>query len=181
MKVLFATSNKHKVAEANNIGGEYGVEFTQINTTYPEIRDDSVAAIAEAGVKHVYNQVKKPVVVEDSGLFIHALNDFPGPYSSFVFNRIGSEGILRLMSGLENRKAAFISAVAYTDGRECRVFEGVVEGLITEEVRGTGGFGYDPIFKPEGRELTFAQDPEHKNRVSHRRRAVEKLCERLRR
>ncbi|MFH1403310.1 MAG: XTP/dITP diphosphatase [Candidatus Altiarchaeota archaeon] len=177
MEILFATSNRHKVDEANDISGRYGITFRQADVGYPEIRDDSVLRIAEEGVKHAHTKLNKPVIVEDSGLFIESLNGFPGPYSSFVFKKIGNHGILRLMKGIEDRKATFISAVAYTDGRESRVFDGSAGGVITEDIRGRDGFGYDPIFKPEGHDKTFAEDPQHKSLASHRRKAVERLCE----
>jgi len=109
-------------------------------------------------------------------IFIDALNGFPGPYSAYVFHKIGCEGILRLLKGVDDRKAKFDSAVGYCDRRGVQVFEGVVEGYITDEMLGESGFGYDPIFKASDCPKTFAQDPAHKNLVSHRRRAIEGLC-----
>jgi XTP/dITP diphosphohydrolase len=176
MEVLFATSNSHKVAEANKVGSDVGFEFQQVNIIYPEVRAESVRKVAEEGVLYVYRQIQKPIIVEDSGLFIEALSDFPGAYSAFVFGRIGCAGILKLMDGVENRRARFISAVGYHDKRGMQVFEGVVNGLITHGMRGAGGFGYDPIFQPLGSPMTFAEDPKHKDEVSHRRKAIELLC-----
>jgi XTP/dITP diphosphohydrolase len=176
MEVLFATSNHHKVAEANKVGAKLGVEFKQVNVLYPEVRAESVRKVAEEGALCVHNQIKRPIMVEDSGLFVDALNGFPGAYSAYVFHKMGCEGILKLLAGFENRKAKFVSAVGYYDGRGVQVFEGVVEGYITEGERGSSGFGYDPIFKPSDSPKTFAEDPGHKNEVSHRRKAIEGLC-----
>jgi len=189
MDILFATSNKNKVAEANQVSRKYGITFSHIHVLYPEIRSDSVAEVAKSGAQHVYDEIKRPLVVEDSGLFIKALNDFPGAYSHFVFDKIGNKGILKLMEGVEDREARFVSAVAYYEKNERKnmfmdvdyskpvIFEGVVEGKITLEERGSKGFGYDPIFRPKGYVKTFAEDPKTKSEASHRRIAFEKLCE----
>jgi len=177
MEVLFASSNEHKVSEANRIGGDYGVEFARVDCPYPELQSDSLSEIAEEGAGFVYEKIKKPVIVEDSGLFINALKGFPGAYSAPVHKKIGNQGILRLLAEEKNRTACFVSAVAYAGEDGIRVFEGTVEGEIIFMERGSGGFGYDPIFKPRGREKTFAEDPEYKDKVSHRYLAVKEFCE----
>jgi XTP/dITP diphosphohydrolase len=176
MEVLFATSNQHKVLEARKIGRLYGIEFRQLKSPYPEIRSDSVADVACEGARFVYSKIKKPVIVEDSGLFINALNGFPGTYSRFVFDRIGFEGILDLMAGKHDRSAFFGSAVGYCNGKCCRTFEGTVKGTIAKSASGSSGFGYDPVFVPKGFKKTFAQDSKLKERISHRTRAFELFC-----
>jgi XTP/dITP diphosphohydrolase len=176
MEVLFATSNQHKVAEANKVGAEFKITFTQANVMYPEDRADSVRTVAEEGVRYVYSQMRRPIMVEDSGLFIDALNGFRGPYSAFVLGKIGLDGILKLMEDFDERRAKFVSAIGYCDRDTVELFEGDIEGVLTNEKRGTHGFGYDPIFKPDGSMKTFAEDIRHKNDVSHRRKATEALC-----
>jgi XTP/dITP diphosphohydrolase len=180
MEILFATSNKNKVLESNKMGAEYNVTFTQINVMYPEIRAESVRTVAEEGARYVYSQIKRPIIVEDSGLFIESLNGFPGPFSSFVQHKLGNAGILKLLEGVEDRKAQFISAIGYCDKDKVEIFEGVVDGYITFEERGKHGFGYDPIFMPTDSTKTFAEDVKHKNEVSHRRKSTELLCRFLR-
>ena len=177
MKVLFVTGNEHKASEANEIGAEFGVEFARVDCPYPEVRDEDVRVVAREGAHYVYGKLVEPVIVEDAGLFIDALDGFPGSYSSFVFKKIGHEGILKLLEGEENRKACFVSAVGYTDGSEIKIFEGVIEGEITRELRGDAGFGYDTIFQPAGSEKTFAEDSVNKSKVSHRRKSVQAFCE----
>ncbi len=113
------------------------------------------------------------IFIEDSGLFVEALRGFPGVYSAYVSKTIGYKGILRLMKGEENRKAYFKSVVCLKLKGEIKIFRGKVEGRIAEKARGRGGFGYDPIFIPEGSDKTFAEAPEIKNRASHRKRALE--------
>ncbi len=176
-QILFATSNSHKIEEANEIGKEFNVNFEQIMVDYPEIRDESVEKVAADGVKFVFDKINKSVIVEDSGLFIDALNNFPGSYSAFVQRKIGNRGILKLLAGEKNRSAKFMSAIGFCDEKGIvKTFTGEVCGRISNEIRGSGGFGYDPVFIPENSELTFAENPGLKNKISHRRVAFEKLC-----
>jgi XTP/dITP diphosphohydrolase len=118
-------------------------------------------------------------MIEDAGLFVNALSDFPGVYSKFVFTSIGCEGVLRLLVPCEDRSAHFEAVVAYCEkGGEPQIFKGRVDGEIAGEPRGENGFGYDPIFIPEGEKRTFAEmKTQEKNQFSHRARALEKLAE----
>jgi len=176
MQVLFATSNKHKVLEANVVGKRFGVEFKQLKMSYPEVRDNSVSKVALEGVKYVYSKVRKPVVVEDSGLFVKALNNFPGSFSAMFFDSIGIQGILDLMYARKNRQAYFLSTIAFHDGKVLKAFEGRVDGLISRKPSGSSGFGFDPIFIPKGSKKTFAEDAVFKSKVSHRVKSVEMFC-----
>ncbi len=176
MKILFATSNPHKLKEANDVGSGYGIEFVQAKEPYPEIRDEDVGKVAEAGAKYVFERVRQPVVVDDTGLFIDALNGFPGPYSAYVFRKIDSAGVLKLMDGVENRRALFVSAVGFCNGKTVKVFRGECIGTIAKELRGEQIFGYDPIFVPEGCAKTFAEDAVTKERISHRKKSFDAFC-----
>ena len=176
MQVVFVTSNHHKVVEANKVGKEYGIRFNQVHILYPEVRAETVTKVAVEGAKYVCQQIDKPVIVEDSGLFIDSLGGFPGPYSAFVYSKIGCKGILDLLRSLPDRSAKFISAVGYCSRGQVKVFEGEIEGIISTQEKGSKGFGYDPIFKPKGHDKTFAQDMAQKNLVSHRRKAIQSLC-----
>ncbi|AIY90856.1 XTP/dITP diphosphatase [Geoglobus acetivorans] len=171
MKVRFITSNKGKFEEMKHIGEKYGIDVEWVSMEYLEPQGSSLEFVARKSIEMI--GAKPPFFIEDSGLFIEALNGFPGVYSSYVFKTIGNEGILKLMEGVENRKARFVCVIAYTDGNEMQIFTGEVEGEIAHEARGEAGFGYDPIFEVSGR--TFAEMGEEKNAVSHRRRAAEKF------
>lgn len=138
---------------------------------YPEIQGESSREIAVQSASTVMTYVKPPFILEDSGLFINSLGGFPGPYSSYIFETLGWEGILKLVG--ESRAAKFYSVIVYVDtDRDIHVFVGEVMGRIKEEGRGDGGFGFDPIFVPEGYEQTFAEMGEEKNQISHRSRSV---------
>ena len=118
----------------------------------------------------------KSVVVDDTGLYINALNGFPGPFSAYTFKKIGCPGILRLLKGIDDRSAVFVSAVGYCDGKELLTFRGECKGIITDVMRGPEVFGYDPIFLPQGESKTFAEDDIMKDRVSHRRKSFDSFC-----
>jgi XTP/dITP diphosphohydrolase len=177
MKLLFITGNQHKFKEAERILKEYDVIIQRKNIRCEEKRAESCAEVALACLRELRNRVDKPFFVEDSGLFIDSLNGFPGTLSSWVFKKIGNDGILKLMEGERNRNAKFISSVAVWDGEEERVFTGGVKGRISETARGKGGFGYDPIFIPAGSSKTFAEDVEMKMTCSHRKQAFKKMAE----
>lgn len=177
----FATSNEHKFREAERILKDFGVNIRHAKLSYPEIRGDRPAEIAADSARKLKLKVKPPFFVEDSGLFVDGLNGFPGAYAAWVLRKIGLEGFLRLMRGVKGRDAAFKAAVALFDGKGVVVFEGEVKGRIASRESGRGGFGYDPIFVPQGSRKSFARMSEkEKDAVSHRRKALEKLAHYLR-
>ncbi len=179
MKIFFVTGNRHKVFEARQILSELevDVELEAIDLKLKERQLDEVEEVAAEAVREAYEVLKAPVMVEDAGLFIKALRGFPGPYSSYVYRTIGNMGILKLMEGVTDREATFKSAIAYCDRpSEVKVFVGEVLGDIALSERGDG-WGFDPIFIPrEGDGRTYAEMGPLKNKVSHRRRALEKLA-----
>ena len=170
--MLFITSNEGKFVEAKKIAEKYGVKIEWKKMEYLEPQGSDLIEIAKKSAELLSEKIKKPFFIEDSGLFINALNGFPGPYSSFVFKTIGNEGILKLMENETNREAYFLAVIAYFD-KEVHTFVGKVDGEISREIRGNKGFGYDPIFLYGDR--TFAEMGEEKNEVSHRRKALEKF------
>jgi len=176
--VWIATSNHHKYVEARAVLQEFGVNLKHLEMERVEIQANNLAEIAVYSAEHV-----KPngriIVVEDAGLFIDQYEGFPGPYSSYVLQTIDLNGVLKLMERVEKRNASFISAVALRDRKMTRCFQGTVMGEIAHSIRGTGGFGYDPIFIPdEGDGRTFGEMAvEEKNTLSHRARAFRALGE----
>jgi XTP/dITP diphosphohydrolase len=175
-RIYFATSNKNKFNEASRILEKYGYELVLFSFEKKELQSTDLGEIALQSALIAYTYVNAPVVVEDSGLFIKALNGFPGPFSSYVYKTIGVRGVLKLMEGVTDRSAYFEAAVAIVMPPFERVFKGSVYGRIADSPRGTGGFGFDPIFIPENEDKTFAEmSVEEKNRYSHRARAFEKL------
>jgi XTP/dITP diphosphohydrolase len=181
--VFFATGNIHKFDEARNILTKLEIAVGMLRIKGAEIQSDSLEEIARAGVTDAFNRCGLPVVVEDAGFFIKALNGFPGPYAAYSYKTLGNKGLLKLMNNIGNREVVFRSAVAYFDSETDvpAVFKGEVEGeMVMTELSRTGrsGFGFDPIFRPFRSERTFAQMTiEEKNSYSHRARAFQKFSE----
>jgi XTP/dITP diphosphohydrolase len=134
--------------------------------------------IANTALAMILQKATKPIFVEDSGLFIHHLNGFPGPYSSYVFETLGVDGVLKLMEEAKSRKAEFRSSVAFgVNGKWAAGFSSATEGTIQLSPRGTKGFGFDPIFVPMWTTKTFAEmELKEKTVYSHRAKAVSKLA-----
>ncbi len=178
--IYFLTGNKHKVIEVEPIASKYGFKIKGYPGYKVEIQSMDLAEISEKAALLGYLYLGKPVMVEDAGLFIEALNGFPGPYSSYVYKVLGINGILKLLGGVSDRRAYFLSATTIIY-KPCIITErGRVDGYISIEPRGDKGFGFDPIFIPEGSDMTFAEmSIDEKNKYSHRARSVSKALEKL--
>jgi XTP/dITP diphosphohydrolase len=164
------TSNAGKAAEvAAFFDGSLEVEHVDLEV--PEHRSDDVAEIARGKARYAYAQLLTPLIVDDTGFFIDALHGFPGPFAAYVLNSIGNTGILKLMEGIQDRKARFTTGIAYADERGIQVFTGTLEGTIALCSRGENGFGYDPIFEL-GKKTLAEISMEEKSSISHRARAL---------
>jgi XTP/dITP diphosphohydrolase len=180
--IFFATNNYNKFNEARRILAEYKIAVGMLRVKSLEIQSESLEEIAKTSVLETFKKCNLPIIVEDAGLFIDALNGFPGPYASYVYKSIGNEGVLKLMENIENRSAKFQSVIAHhsQELKEPLLFKGEVFGRITKEKRrGNSGFGFDPIFEPlDGNGKTFAEmSVEEKNKFSHRAKALRKFAE----
>ncbi|VVB59391.1 Non-canonical purine NTP pyrophosphatase [uncultured archaeon] len=175
--LYFITSNKGKFLEAKEKLLPLGFSVVQKDLGYPEVQAESLEDVALQGITHVRMGFHEPFMLEDAGLFIEALHGFPGVYSKYVFFTIGLPGILRLLSGVKERKAIFRSVYAYSEPRKKPIIVfGECKGIISMKKQGTHGFGYDPIFIPDCAEKTFGEmTVEEKNQFSHRAKALEKL------
>jgi XTP/dITP diphosphohydrolase len=177
LSITFITGNQHKVKEARGIFDNFGIELEHADLGYPEIQGDLVD-VARYGAKHAAMRLGNPVIVEDAGIFIKALEWFPGTYSSYVQDTLGNQGILKLMTDIEDRYAEFRSAVGFcTPKTEPEIFLGTVIGSIGYVEKGNSGFAYDPLFTSEGYDKTFGElSTNEKNEFSHRRRSLEKFA-----
>ena len=188
MKLIFATNNAHKLAEVQAVLGE-GYELVTprqmgITEEIPET-SSTLEGNARQKARYLYERTGLDCFADDTGLEVDALDGAPGVHSA----RYATDGhdfeantrlLLHNMEGKEDRRARFRTAIILIEGGEEHLFEGRVEGEITCEPAGCGGFGYDPVFRPEGYEQTFAEmSADEKNSISHRARAVAKLVEYL--
>lgn len=188
MKLIFATNNAHKLAEVQAVLGD-GYELVTprqmgITEEIPETAS-TLEGNARQKARYLYERTGLDCFADDTGLEVDALDGAPGVHSA----RYATDGhdfeantrlLLHNMEGKEDRRARFRTAIILIEGGEEHLFEGRVEGEITHEPAGCGGFGYDPVFRPEGYEQTFAEmSADEKNAISHRARAVAKLVEYL--
>lgn len=185
-KIVFATNNAHKLEEvAAILGDSYEVlSLREIgcDADIPETAN-SFAGNALQKAQYVKDHYGYDCFADDSGLEVDVLDGAPGIYSA-RYSGGGSEAnmdkLLHNLTGKSERGAQFRTVIALLIGEESHLFEGLVRGSIIEGRRGEGGFGYDPIFVPEGYDLTFAElGSEVKNRISHRAKAVKQLAEHL--
>lgn len=173
--INFVTSNKNKVKEFKQIL-EPEIKVKHVHMPYPEMRSDNPEEIAGQSAEMLANKLRKNVVVEDSGLFIKALNGFPGTCSAYVHKRIGLSGIINLMHGVKCRDCTYKSAVAFCEPKKKPIsFLGEEKGKIAEVIRGDFGFGHDPIFIPEKSDKTYGEMKSYAAAKKFRRMAVLKL------
>jgi len=176
--IVLVTQNKHKLAELTPLFEEYGLPFQTTSLEKFEIRSHDVQEIAEAAASHAFMKLGRPVVLDDTGFFVSSLKDFPGAYASFALKSIGYEGILKLLEGIEDRSARFVTAVGFCDGTHLKTFVGEMHGAISDQPSGSEGFGYDPIFIPEGFDKTYAELTfDEKVSISHRSKAFRAFLE----
>ncbi|MCK9151137.1 XTP/dITP diphosphatase [Methanobacterium alcaliphilum] len=177
MKVTFITGNQHKVEEAEKIFEKFSIKVQHVNLGYPELQG-TLEEVAIFGAKHAAEQLGEPVIVEDAGLFIRALDWFPGPYSAYVQDTIGNSGILKLMENVKDRYAEFRSVIGYcAPNVEPEIFLGAVKGHISNKEKGNQGFAFDPLFYPKEKNKTFGElSTLEKNEFSHRSRSLEKFA-----
>ena len=184
-KLVVATNNAHKLEEIAAIFGEemelLSLKDINCQADIPETAD-TLEGNARQKALYIYENYGMNCFADDTGLEVEALNGDPGVFSArYAGDGHDSEAnmqkLLKELDGKENRKAQFRTAICLIMNGEEYLFEGIVKGEIIEEKRGGAGFGYDPIFVPEGYDLTFAElGNDIKNTISHRARAVEKLC-----
>jgi len=178
MTIRFVTSNEGKAEEAR----EYLNDVDRVDFDYTEVQGD-LETIAAAGAREAFVELggTDPVLVDDAGMFVRALEGFPGPYSSYVEDTLGIERVWRLCEREDDRRAQFRTVLAYAhrpeDALDVQVetFTGSVPGTVVEP-RGDGGFGYDPIFEHDGTTMAEMSTAE-KNAVSHRGRALAKFAD----
>lgn len=188
MKLIFATSNKHKLAEIKAIGAE-GLEILSLTDigfegdipeTQPTVEGNSLQK-----AQFIAERYNLPCFSEDTGLIIDGIDGEPGVYSARYAGEHATfddnvNKVLAKMEGKENRAARFKTVITYYDSNRYVQFEGITEGEILNERVGTDGFGYDPIFKPNYAQKTYAEmSMEEKNSFSHRKKSFDQLANHL--
>ncbi len=187
MKLVFATNNKNKLSEIRDILGKdievLSLSDINCNVDIPET-SNTLEGNAMQKAEYIFEHYGMDVFSDDTGLEVEALNGEPGVYSARYAGGKGHDSeanmqkLLKKLTGVSNRKARFRTSIALILNGEKFSFEGLVNGEILKEKSGTAGFGYDPIFKPDGYDKSFAElGIEIKNKISHRANAIKKLSE----
>jgi XTP/dITP diphosphohydrolase len=171
--ITLITGNAGKVAEISRL---LGVQVHGQKIPLPELQATDVRKVAREKAQAAYDQLKRPVLVDDTGLYIDVWGELPGALVAWFLDNVGCEGILKMLEGWDNRSARVVTALGYCDENGVQVFDGELKGSIATELRGENGFGYDPIFVPEGGDKTFAElASEQKDAISMRALAAAKL------
>lgn len=185
-QLVFATNNTHKIEEvAAKIGNQFDILSLDAIGFTDDIAETGTTFAANASIKSqaIYGRFKLDCFGDDSGLEITALNGEPGVYSARYAGQHGNhdaniDKVLVNLKDTADRRARFITVISLIRNGKEHFFEGTVEGTIRHERSGAKGFGYDPIFQPDGYDITFAEmTVDEKNRISHRARALDKMVE----
>ncbi len=171
-EIVFVTGNANKLREAQEI---LGVKLTRHELDLDELQEMDLAKIIEHKTKQAYAILGQPVMVEDAGLYVEAWQGFPGPFIKWVDKTMGNVVFAQSVPA-DNRRATWVVMYGFFDGTTYKTFEGRVDGELTTELRGESGWGFDPLFIPEGATQTYAEmGPAAKYNYSARERALKKL------
>jgi non-canonical purine NTP pyrophosphatase (RdgB/HAM1 family) len=174
---VLVTGNPGKLAEARRLAGG-GLEA--VEEDLPEIQSLDFATVLQAKAEEAWRRLGRPLVVEEAGLGLRALHGFPGPLVKWMLEAAGAEGIARVAEALGDPRAVARCLLLYKDAERTVLAEGATEGRLVLPGRGTHGFGFDPVFLPEGESRTFAElAGAEKDAVSHRGRAWRELLARM--
>lgn len=183
LDLIFASNNLHKLEEVRSLLAGFNILSAREAGALEELPEtgSTLHENAEMKAKKVYELTGRPGFSDDTGLFVDCLNGAPGVYSArYAGDKASSldniEKLLKAMENCSNRSARFKTVVCLYEGQQPLFFEGEVSGRITEKPFGKSGFGYDPVFIPDGLEKTFSEIPSaEKNMLSHRKKALEKM------
>jgi non-canonical purine NTP pyrophosphatase (RdgB/HAM1 family) len=174
---VLVSGNRGKIAEARRAVGE---ELEAVEVDLPEIQSLSFLEVVEEKAAEAWRRLGRPLVVEEAGLELAALNGFPGPLVKWMLDAVGADGIARTAAALGDVRATARCLLLYRDAGRTVLAEGATEGTLVLPPRGDGGFGWDPVFLPSGESRTFAElAGAEKDAVSHRGRAWRALLPKL--
>lgn len=160
-KITYVTGNWAKIQSAKQKLEPLGIEVNNVKMDTTEIQANTVEEVAMYSAKEASDKLKCSVLKNDTGLYVEALGGFPGPYTHYVDEKLGEDGILKLLENKENRNACFMEAFAYCEyGKDPIVFKSVTRGKIATEKSGKYGWSWDFIFIPDGKDKTLGNYPD---------------------
>ena len=182
MRLFMVSGDPHKLEETRSLLGAHGVEVCGIQRAIEEVQTHSLPRLVRQKTLDAFRQVRRPVLVEHTALYVRCLNGLPGGFTQTFWKALGPERFLRLFADQEEKRLFACSMMGYCDGRTIVHAKGVVRGLMAPEARGPATFGWDCVFVPEGHDQTFAEmGPDRKGEISMRRKALDALVEKMRR
>ena len=162
-KVTYVTGNWAKIASAKSVLEPLGIEVDNVKMETPEIQADDVVEVSKYSASWAAEKLQKPVLKNDTGLFVNALKGFPGVYTHYADDTITEDGLLKLMKGVSDRSAYFKESIAYCEpGKEPVVFVGITKGKIATRKSGKYGWTWDHVFIPDGESKTLSCFPDKK-------------------
>lgn len=180
MRLTVITSNPGKVDEYRTALSDLNIEMEHRRCTYVEPQVDSLQEVVLSGLQELKSRGLQNFIIDDSGLFVEALLGFPGVYSAYALKTLGNQGLLKLMHGVQDRRANFQCCIGCSmEGHPDIVVQGRCDGMILQEARGEKGFGFDPVFSADGVRSFAEMGVEEKNVISHRGLATQALVEKL--
>lgn len=177
--LYFVSTNKHKFYEIKQILAKHGITLKWHKLELKEEKNATLEKIAKSKAKQAYRKIKKPLIVEDTGIFFDGLTEFPGANAKRIYEKIGYAGLLRFAS-MKSGKAYFKTVICFTDGKRHILFSGKLRGKITERVycKNKDVMPYERIFVPEGFNRPLCMlSRKKKNEISHRAKAAERLAD----
>jgi XTP/dITP diphosphohydrolase len=179
MRLKIITSNPGKVLEYREALSSLSVDVEHVKLPYDEIQASDLADVVKNGMDRLKGSGTKDFIIDDSGMFVDALNGFPGVYSAYVLKTVGNAGILKLMEDANERSANFQCCIGCNFNGNDIIVLGRCDGVILRKETGTEGFGYDPIFSPGGKGSLAEMSVSEKNRISHRGNAIRLLMKEI--
>lgn len=171
----FVSSNEHKIAETEQIFADSGITIHPYNIKIEELQTLDVNKLIKDKLLKAFSIIGRPLFVEHTGLYIPALNNFPGGLTQIFWDSLQADLFAKIIGNLESPKAKAITTIAYCNGKKIYICQGEVEGIISKEPRGSKDFQWDCVFIPKGKEETFSELGDEKNNISMRRIAIDKL------
>ncbi len=175
MEIGFVSSNPFKIAEAKAIFENSGIHIRPYKFKIEEIQTLDVENLVKDKLLKAFSKVGRPLFVEHTGLYIPALNNFPGGLTQIFWDSLQADLFAKIIGNLDNPEAIAITKIAYCDGRKIHICQGQISGIITKEPRGNRDFQWDCVFIPKGKDKTFSELGEEKNMISMRKLALEEL------
>lgn len=175
MELGFVSSNKFKIKETETIFAGSGIHIKPYEIKIEEIQTTDVEKLVKDKLLKAFSIIGRPLFVEHTGLFIPALNNFPGGLTQIFWDSLQADLFARIIGNLDNPKAIAITTIGYCDGKKIHICKGSIEGIIAKEPRGSKDFQWDCVFIPKGSDKTFSELGEEKNKISMRKLAFDEF------